>query len=144
MNVSRASIMVLPLALLLAAVVTPARADFTIEQGFAIGPSGPSGAPSFPAWQLNAITGLENGFATVGNPATDPTAFQAVTSASIRDIIPTGDFTSWDGQANPTGAFTNELGNIVYSPVVISGHGAWSMPEMDCSMLQWSHIRSVP
>ena len=39
----------------------------------------------------------------------------------MRDVIPTGDFTSWNGQANPTGAFANELGNLLYSPVIISG-----------------------
>ncbi len=32
-----------------------------------------------------------------------------------------GDFTSWRGQASPTGAFANELGNLLYAPVVISG-----------------------
>ena len=62
-----------------------------------------------------------NGFTAVGNFATDPTAFQPVTSASVRDVIPTGDFNSWHGQANPTGAFANELGNLLYSPVIISG-----------------------
>ena len=123
MRISRAKFLTLPLTLLLAAIVTPARADFTFQQAFAIGPDGAAGSPSFPAWQLNAIQGISNGFTTVGNPATDPTAFQTVTSANVRDIIPTGDFTSWNGQANPTGAFANELGNLLYAPVIISGNG---------------------
>ncbi len=117
----RASILALPLACVLAANVTPARAGFVIQQGFAIGPNGASPSPSFNAWQANAIQGLTNGFTNVGDPATDPTAFSTVTSASLRDVIPTGDFTSWLGQANPTGAFANELGNLLYSPVIITG-----------------------
>jgi hypothetical protein len=119
----RATILATPLVLLLAAAVTPARADFTIQQAFAIGSDGAAGSPSFAAWQLNAIQGISNGFTTVGNPATDPTAFQTVTSTSVRDIIPTGDFPSWNGQANPSGAFANELGNLLYAPVIINGNG---------------------
>ncbi len=121
MRLSRVTILTLPLALLLAATMAPARAGFIIQQAFAIGPNGVSGSPSFPAWQLNAIQGISNGFTAVGNPATDPTAFSPVTTASVRDVIPTGDFNSWDGQANPTGAFANELGNLLYAPVIISG-----------------------
>jgi hypothetical protein len=97
--------------------VTPARAGFVIQQGFAIGPNGASGSPSFAAWQWNAIQGLTN----VGNPATDPTAFATVTGTSVRDIIPTGDFTSWNGQANPSGAFANELGNLLFALVIGTG-----------------------
>jgi hypothetical protein len=122
-NITRAKFLALPLALLLAAAVTPARAGFTIQQAFSIGPDGAAGSPSFPSWQLNAIQGISNGFATVGDPATDPTAFQTITSASVRDVIRTGDFTSWNGAANPTGAFANELGNLLYSPVMINGNG---------------------
>jgi hypothetical protein len=121
MSISRSKVLALSLALLFAMTVTPARAGFTIQQGFAIGPNGLSGSPSFNAWQSNAIQGLSNGFTAVGNPATDPTAFSPVTTASIRDIIPTGDFNSWNGQANPTGAFANELGNLIFAPVIISG-----------------------
>jgi hypothetical protein len=131
MSISRVRILVLPLALFLAATVTSAGAGITIQQGFAIGPNGASGSPSFPAWQLYAILGITNGFTTVGNPATDPTAFQAVTSASVRDIIPTGDFTSWNGQANPTGAFANELGNLLYSPVhIVDTGGMFSLSQV--------------
>ena len=121
MTTFRAMILTLPLACLTGATLTPARAGFVMQQGFAIGPNGVSGSPSFTAWQFNAIQGLSNGFTAVGNPATDPTAFSPVTTASVRDVIPTGDFTSWNGQANPTGAFANELGNLLYAPVVISG-----------------------
>ena len=121
MITSRATILALALACVLAATVTPARAGFVIQQGFAIGPNGASGSPSFAAWQSNAIQGLTNGFSNVGNPATDPTAFATVTGTSVRDIIPTGDFTSWNGQANPSGAFANELGNLLYAPVIVTG-----------------------
>ena len=121
MITSRATIPVLALAYVLAATVAPARAGFVIQQGFAIGPNGASGSPSFAAWQSNAIQGLSNGFSNVGNPATDPTAFATVTGTNVRDIIPTGDFTSWNGQANPSGAFANELGNLLFAPVIVTG-----------------------
>jgi hypothetical protein len=123
MRISRAKILALSLACLAAASVTPARAGFTMQQGFAVGPDGAAGSPSFGSWQLNAIQGISNGFSPVGNFLTDPTAYQPVTSVSVRDIIPTGDFTSWLGQANPTGAFANELGNLLYAPVHIFGNG---------------------
>ncbi len=121
MTIFRARVLALPLALLLAVTATPARAGFTFQQGFAIGPNGASGSPSYNAWQANAIQGITNGFTAVGNPATDPTAFNPVTTVSVRDVIPTGDFNSWDGQANPTGAFAKELGNIIFNPVHIIG-----------------------
>ena len=57
MTISRASILALPLACLLAATVTPARAGFTIQQGFSIGPNGASGSPSFAAWQVECHPG---------------------------------------------------------------------------------------
>ena len=123
MRISRAKILVLSLACLAAVSVTPARADFTMKLGFAVGPDGASGSPSYVPWQLNAVQGITNGFSPVGSFATDPTAFQPVTAVSVRDIIPTGDFTSWLGQANPTGAFANELGNLLYCAVDISGNG---------------------
>jgi hypothetical protein len=132
MNIARVRILALPLALFLAATVTSARGGgITMQQGFAIGPNGASGSPSFAAWQDNAIQGITNGFTAVGNPGTDPTAFQAVTSATVWDVIPTGDFTSWKGLANPTGAFANELGNLLYSPVhIVDTGGTFSLSQV--------------
>jgi hypothetical protein len=100
-----------------------ARAGFTIDQGFAIGPNGASGSPSYPTWQINAVQGITAGFTDVGNFATDPTAFHVVTSTNVRDVIPTDNFNSWLGQASPTGAFAGELGNLLYTPVHINGGG---------------------
>jgi hypothetical protein len=101
----------------------PAHADFTMQLGFAIGPNGASGSPSYPQFQMNAVQGISNGFSAVGNLATDPTAFQPISSFNLRDVLPSGDFNSWDGVANPTGAFANELGNLLYAPVAIQGNG---------------------
>jgi hypothetical protein len=63
-------------------------------QAFAIRPDRATGSPSFAAWQFNAIHGISNGFATVGNQATDPTPFQTITSTSVRDMILAGEYTS--------------------------------------------------
>ena len=106
--------------LIVATVGGQALAGLTIQQGFAIGPNGLNGAPSFPGWVSNTITGLSGGFVDVGNFSTDPTAFHLVTSTSVRDVIPTADFNSWRGNASPTGAFASEWGNLLYSPVVIN------------------------
>jgi hypothetical protein len=110
-------------ATLLGCPGAPARADLVIHQGFAIGPSGLDGAASFGAWAPNAIQGIRNGFQPVGDFANDPTAFQPITSFNLRDVIPTSDFNSWRGFASPTGAFANELGNLLYSPVDIVDRG---------------------
>ena len=59
MRTFRATILALPLALLLAANVTPARAGFAIQQAFAIGPNGASGSPSFAAWQAQRHPGYQ-------------------------------------------------------------------------------------
>ncbi len=101
----------------------PAFAGFTIQQGFAIGPNGASGSPSYPQFQLNAIQGISDGFAAVGNQATNPAAFQPISSFNLSDVLPSGDFNSWRGVANPTGAFAGEFGNLLYSPVAIYGNG---------------------
>ncbi len=124
MTTFRPMILAVPLLCLLAAIETPARGDFVIQQAFAIGPNGASGSPSFATWQSNAIQGISSGFTSVGDPATDPTAFATVTSTNVQNIIPTADFTSWNGQANPSGAFAGELGNLLYAPVHIFGSGA--------------------
>ena len=47
------------------------------------------------------------------------------------EVIPTGGFTSWTGQANPTGAFANELGNLLYSPVhIVDAGGTFSLSQV--------------
>ena len=100
-----------------------ARAGFVIQERFAIGPNGLDSSPGFAGWVPNAIQGITNGFQTVGNFATDPTAFQTITAFKIADLIPTSDFNSWRGSAFPSGAFANELGNLLYSPVDIKDVG---------------------
>jgi hypothetical protein len=121
----------LALAGLLAGTGTPAHADFVIKQGFAIGPSGIDGSPSFAAWAPNAVQGIMNGFKPVGNFATDPTAFQPITSFNIKDVIPTSDFNSWRGSASPTGAFANEYGNLLYNPVdIVDRTGQFSLSQV--------------
>lgn len=82
------------------------------------------GSPSWPGYVTNAINALQNGLSSVGDPATDPTAYYRVTQETDRDNIVTG-FPSWKGFANPGTvfgpAFAAELGNRLHFGLVIIG-----------------------
>lgn len=71
------------------------------------------GGPSFDGYAANAVTALENDLTSYGD-ANSPTYYQAAPHAlwPYQNIV-TG-FTSWNGQANPTGAFANEYGNRLH------------------------------
>jgi hypothetical protein len=77
------------------------------------------GSPSWNGYVANAQDGLQNGLATVGNPDTDPTAYQVVSNIAANQDLVTS-YASWNGVANPTGAFVGELGNRLHFGVVIT------------------------
>src|SRR5581483_10438616 len=80
------------------------------------------GSPSWAGYLANAMTSLEAGSGPTGNPATDPTAYYTVNQIWANANVAT-DFPSWGGNASPTGAFANELGNRLHFGLVIQGHG---------------------
>jgi PEP-CTERM motif len=80
------------------------------------------GSPSYPGWQSNAVNALENNLSSVGNPVTDPTAYYQVTTGTDSSNVVT-DYNSWNGLANPTGAFASELGNRLQFGVRFDGNG---------------------
>ena len=101
-------------------------AGFTAQQGFAIGPSGLDASPSFTA-RCQCDPGDQDGFQRRRQLRHRPDGLPADHRRSTcRDVIPTSDFNSWRGSASPTGAFANEYGNLLYSPVDIVDQGASS------------------
>jgi PEP-CTERM motif len=83
------------------------------------------GSPSWnPGYVQNALNALQNGLPSVGNPATDPTAYYRVSQENDMQNIITG-FPSWQGFANPGTmfgpAFANELGNRLHFGLAIVG-----------------------
>jgi hypothetical protein len=92
------------------------------------------GSPSFAGWAANAIDALQNNLSSVGNPATDPTAYYQVTTGTDSSNIVTG-FPSWNGVANPGGAFASELGNRLHFGLLIVGNGTlFSLSELSFNM----------
>jgi hypothetical protein len=92
----------------------------------------PSPAPntagaSWNGYVNNAVSALENGQATQGDP-NDPTFYQQSGAATQASNIATG-FPSWHGNADPGTAFgsnfANELGNQLTFGAVILGNGFW-------------------
>src|SRR3954451_13180107 len=82
----------------------------------ALAPNVYSGSPSataWDAWELNAITAMEQGKRVVG-PANSPAQFRQVATIGTRDLIVAG-FPSFKGVADPADAFgaayANELGS---------------------------------
>jgi hypothetical protein len=82
------------------------------------------GSPSWTAYTNNAIFALEHGLSNFGgSTATDPTAYQATPIINPGDIEVTS-APSWDGQANPTGAFSGEFGTRLHFGLTIISTGA--------------------
>ena len=80
----------------------------TIEQYAAEAPNA-FGSPSYTGWANNAIYALEHGLTSYGTPNT-PTYFQEITGVSTSGNIVSG-FPSWNGVADPSSPYNNELGN---------------------------------
>lgn len=80
------------------------------------------GSPSYNGYAANALTALQNNGSPIGNPATDPTAYSAVTAIYASENVVTG-FPSWLGNANPSGNFASELGNRLTFGLYVNGNG---------------------
>jgi PEP-CTERM motif len=105
-------------------VAVPAKAQYTVTVYPSIGPNG-NGSPSINTYGANAITALETGASTAGTPGT-PGYYSQVPKGSYippSSIIATGP-TSWNGVANPTGAFAGQVGNNLFFGVAIKSNSA--------------------
>ncbi len=84
------------------------------------------GSPSFPQWESNVITALEQGQPSQGSP-TQPTYYQQIPNGAIIQPWVATEFPSWMLKANPSAAFgpafAGELGNRLYFNLHIVGNG---------------------
>ena len=87
------------------------------------------GSPSWAAYDSNAMTALQNGASTGGDP-TQPSYYSQVADGAdlpAGDFIVT-DFNSWMGNGDPGTAFgpayAGEYGNRIHYGAVISGNGS--------------------
>jgi len=105
----------------LAIVPMAAKSAITIDVTPSSAPNG-NGSPSFSGYAANAIYALENGLTSYGDPSSPSYYTQAPAVMSVLNNIVTG-FSSWNGVANPTGAYASELGNRLHFGLDVRGNG---------------------
>ena len=101
---------------------------FTISAGFA---PNAFGSPSYAGWQDNFIQAIQTGADAAGDQSL-PTGYQNVVGGTFdaRLNVATG-FPSWKGQANPTGAFANELGNrFTFGANIVSAAQTFTLSQL--------------
>jgi hypothetical protein len=129
----------------LAIVPMAAKSAITIDVTPSSAPNG-SGSPSFSGYAANAIYALENGLTSYGDPSSPSYYTQAPAVMSVLNNIVTG-FSSWNGVANPTGAYASELGNRLHFGLDVRGNGteisidqlSFSMASTDGNTLGYSY-----
>ena len=119
---------VLMLAGLLA---SPSFAAISVDVAASVGPVGndvklseEAESPNSGTYYDRAVEYMETGSTTTGDPSVNPAAFQPVTETTSPALIATPGFKSWRGQANPTGLFSEEHGNMLYFHYRIKGDGS--------------------
>jgi hypothetical protein len=106
----------------LAIVPMAAKSAITIDVTPSSAPNG-YGSPNYSGYVGNAIYALENGLASYGDPSSPSYYTQAPAVMSVLNNIVTG-FSSWNGVANPSGAYASELGNRLLFGLDVRGNGA--------------------
>lgn len=76
--------------------------------------------PSFANYETNALAYLQGG--PQGNRVIDPKAYQVSSPTIQPNEITRSSFLSWNGAANPTGAFVAERGNMILFGFSIIGN----------------------
>ena len=114
-------------------------ANYSIEIQVSSGPN-QNGSPSWTAFAGNAQSAILSGVTVAGpDPATDPTGYEAFFNGQTIDagnMIVTS-FNSWLGQASPTGAFANELGNRLKFGVSVKTTGG---AKFNLADIDWSNV----
>ena len=116
LSVSKRSVFVVSSTVVCGCVlVAPATADVDIEV-FASSAPNFFGSPSWGGYLSNAMSGLQTGTMSIGDPLTDPTAYFTFADGEIIDAgyAMVTSYNSWVGVANPPGAFASELGNRLH------------------------------
>jgi hypothetical protein len=81
------------------------------------------GSPSWAGYAANALTSLENGLGTTGDPSVSPTAYAIAGPVISPGDIAVTTFHSWRGQVNPPAPFANEYGNRLHFGLHAFGDG---------------------
>src|SRR5579884_736647 len=103
-------------------IVPAARADSISILSFpSVGPNN-SLSLSWSQYASDALTSIETGGGNTGNPASDPTAYATVSALNPGDLI-LSSFPSWEGIADPSGAFAGEYGDQLLFGLQILGNG---------------------
>ena len=129
----------------LAIVPMAAKSAITIDVTPSSAPNG-YGSPNYSGYFGNAIYALENGVASYGDPSSPSYYTQAPAVMSVLNNIVTG-FSSWNGVANPSGAYASELGNRLLFGLDVRGNGteisidqlSFSMASTDGNTLGYSY-----
>ena len=119
------------ITLLAAFAASIASADVNINIWATSGPFG-STSSDVDSFADNVVLSAQNSGSTLGSGVekVDP-----VTEADARDFVSTPDFTSWRADANPSGVFANENGNMLWFFVNISSDDG---TEFTLDSLSWS------
>jgi hypothetical protein len=88
-------------------------------------------SPSSNGYISNAISALQNGTPSIGNPANDPAAYFNVSSVSSNEFTVTGSPGFWRGQTVSSGPFAGEFGNFLEFGVVVTGNISGSGPKIE-------------
>lgn len=81
------------------------------------------GSPSWNGYLTNSLNSLENGLGNIGDRNIDPTAYEVAGAIVDPGEFMVSSFNSWRGDAAPTGAFANELGNRMHFGLHAIGDG---------------------
>ncbi len=94
-------------------------------------------SPSWLGYLANAMNSLEHNLGNIGSQATDPTAYEIMTSFDPRNII-SSVFPSWKAQAYPASPFNLEYGNRIHWGLHLVGDGT---KQFELANL-WNHMFS--
>ena len=87
---------------------------------------------AYESWVDRALKYAEGDKTGLGNPGSDPGAFRAISSLTIRELMVSSN-PSWLGKANPTGAFANQYGNRMHWVLHVKGNGTVQFKVEDIS-----------
>jgi len=81
------------------------------------------GSPSWNGYLANSLNSLENGLGSIGDRNIDPSAYEVAGAIVDPSDFMVSSFNSWRGNATPSGAFANELGNRMHFGLHATGDG---------------------
>ena len=87
---------------------------------------------AYASWTSRALQSIEGSKNNIGNPATDAGAFYIVNRATPRDWMVSANH-SWQGKADPTGAFASQQGNRLHFVLHVTGNGTVTFKMEDIS-----------